>query len=506
MRGPWAPGRSDRGYLLVWVSASMVVLLGVTGFAVDFGYWFHRAAEMQSAADAGALAGVVYMPADFDQASAVAGDAVARNGVGAGASVSRVAGNSRRLNVCVSDNDVKAFFASIFDVHPKIRRCATAEYVLPVALGSPLNILDDEGTSLGVHPMINGWCTAKEEGDLLSARYRGTRDDADSVNTKCPPPPGDLNSDYSADGYYYVVELPAPAANAVVVEVRHGSYHHPGKNVQGGTDQWLGTAIEPNEVTTTFTVYDATETPLDTTDDPQVAQKTYPTVGEDVPVHPNDGWTTLFTIPAQAVGRYRIQVRTEAGEPGSIGTNGFGLRARHTSGAFGQCTTVPGDPGYLSWCPQVSAETAMALYASKPGGTAEFYLAQVDAVHAGKEMVITLFDPGEGGKAIEVLDPNGDPVSFDWATVDDLSPGHSGTTASLDVSGAASPRLQNRASDKRFNERKLELRIDLPGNYATAYGGDTWWKLRYTFDGAVNDKTTWSVWIDRNPLRLVPNP
>jgi hypothetical protein len=120
-------------------------------------------------------------------------------------------------------------------------------------------------------------------------------------------------------------------------------------------------------------------------------------------------------------------------------------------------------------------------------------------------MVIQLFDPGEGARTIEVLDPNGNPVSFDYENVEGFTPTYSGTTNLLDVSGAG-PQPPNRSSTFKFNERKMQLTIDLPANYAALYGTSTWWKLRYTTSSSgVTDRTTWSVAIVGDPLRLVPN-
>lgn len=481
---------AERGYVILWVAATMVALLGVTGFAVDLGYWHHRATRLQNAADAGALAGVVYMPGDFAQAGSVAAKTVGKNVGGASSSSSKVAGQSRRLNVCVSDHDVDRFFSAIFlDDQLSIRRCATAEYVMPVALGSPLNILDSD--PLGVRPAINGYCTAKEDGDLRSSRYRANRPPPDHA-TVCPPPPGETNGEYDPNGYFFAVDLDAPAPQPVTIEVRHASF-----NPDNVNDMWV--ELPDTNVETLITVYDSTKTPLDYSDDPVVQSWTVPSRNASW-----DGWRPIATMPSGTVGRFRVQVRTRAGQMGSVGTNGFGIRARVGAG-FQQCTTVEGDPGFSASCPRVSGEDAISVFASDTASTANFYLAEVEPVHAGKRMVITLFDPGEGGSTIEVLDPNGNPVVFSYTTDDDLSPPRSGTTSALDVSGKSS--LPNRVSDWKFNERLLTLTIDLPGDYATRYGGKTWWKLRYRFgSGTVSDRTTWSVNILGNLVRLVPNP
>lgn len=486
----------ERGYVIVWVAATMVVLLGVTGFAVDLGFWYHRAAQLQNAADAGALGGVVYLPGDFPQASAVAGTTVGKNVTGAGAAASKVPGHSRRLNVCVGDDDVDRFFSSIFLQNQlKIRRCATAEYILPVALGSPLNKFDHD--VLGMRPAINGYCTAKEDGDLRSSRYRANRPESEGGSTVCPPQPGgQTNADYDPNGYFFAVDLAQPAPSAVAIEVRHASFNPD----DGVNDLALGSTVTPQSFATSFTVYDATETPLDYSDDPVVADVL-------VPSRDNwwNGWRQIAVIPAGTVGRYRVQVRTLAVQPATVGSNGFGIRARHTSGAFQLCSTVEGASNHSASCPKVSGEDAISVYASSSGSTAEFYLAEVDPVHAGKQMVISLFDPGEGGQTIEVLDPNGNPVTFSYETDDDLPPPHSGTTSALNISGEAS--LPHRVSGWKFNERMLKLTIELPGDYTDRYDGKAWWKLRYRFgSGRVSDRTTWAVNIVGDPVRLVPNP
>jgi hypothetical protein len=152
----------------------------------------------------------------------------------------------------------------------------------------------------------------------------------------------------------------------------------------------------------------------------------------------------------------------------------------------------------------VFAEDALSVFADAVVNPATFYLGSVDASFAGKTMVINLFDPGEGAQTIEIIDPNGNPATFGWETVDP-HPYMSGSGTSLDVSGTVS-RLTNRNSSSKFNERQIELQIALPDNYATVYGSNTWWKIRYAAGGTqVQDRTTWSVSISGEPVRLVPD-
>jgi hypothetical protein len=145
----------------------------------------------------------------------------------------------------------------------------------------------------------------------------------------------------------------------------------------------------------------------------------------------------------------------------------------------------------------------MSVYADANVNPASFYLGSVDARFAGATMVLTLFDPGEGAKTIEILDPNGNTVSFDWETIDDLT-FKSGSGSSIDVSGTSGS-LPNRVGSGTFNERLLALRIPLPTDYATRYGTKTWWKIRHRSTGSdVTDRTTWAMSIPGTPTRLLP--
>ena len=132
---------------------------------------------------------------------------------------------------------------------------------------------------------------------------------------------------------------------------------------------------------------------------------------------------------------------------------------------------------------------------------ADFYLAEIAPLHAGKQMEITLFDPGEGGDYISIKDPNGAFVQFDWRTQDGHYSGNN--TTRLDVSGCSSmPQIgPGRASNCKFNERFVVITVDLPADYATLYS-TYWWKINYKFLSTVTDRSTWSVRILGDPVHL----
>ena len=74
-------GRRDGGYVLAKFALLLVPLLLMTGLSVDVGYWYNRASDIQKAADAAALAGVVWMPGDPASARAAAVATLHKNGI-----------------------------------------------------------------------------------------------------------------------------------------------------------------------------------------------------------------------------------------------------------------------------------------------------------------------------------------------------------------------------------------------------------------------------------------
>ena len=121
---------------------TLSTLVVAAAFAVDVGGWYARSAQIQRAADAAALAGVVWMP-DFPTAQSAALAAAARNGFVPGGNititVSPAPGNTRQLYVAITDAKAPRHFSGFVAGDQSLHRKATAEYILPVPLGSPKN-------------------------------------------------------------------------------------------------------------------------------------------------------------------------------------------------------------------------------------------------------------------------------------------------------------------------------------------------------------------------------
>lgn len=205
---------------------------------------------------------------------------------------------------------------------------------------------------------------------------------------------------------------------------------------------------------------------------------------------------------------YRLRASTYdptdiAGQRTVAADNGFALFAKAATGAS----------------PRIYGIGAMEMLTPLPGGqTSTFYLAQIDAVHAGKTMEIQLWDPGDTNQNayIQILAPN----ASGWSPVTTLSytakrgqldPSsgsyiyNSGASNCDSNSSSSTDRIQTYQSSSRFNGCWLTIQIAIPSGYTAPQSG--WWKISYTMQGSsgtnATDITTWQVNIRGNPVHLV---
>ena len=349
----------------------------------------------------------------------------------------------------------------------------------------------------------------RENGDRYGPAYLGNGATGGGGNNS-------PNPDYDPNGYDYTVELNGGANGQVALF--DPIFCATGPNSSGGWlgtgDHWTtygptgGTAIAP--VGVTYRLYDTNNTPYNLADDTQMgAALTYDpgthTLGDmsgafgtpqnngqggaiDCSSNPaHNHWVTGWTgLPA---GTYRLNVNTTLDpDNASVGAeNLFSIWA----GASGGSARVYGGG-------RMAAYTN--LDETGAGGAQQFYFAQVEAVHAGKTMEITLFDPGEANAPsyLRFLSPQGGVyhyATFDWSSDD----GRSGTGVT---------ELQTSNGTPLFNNKIVTIDIALPVDYGASgldpdgLGEDGWWKVEYDVR-AGNDTTTWQVSIRGNPVHLV---
>ena len=133
---------AERGQILPIFAIMVLVILGGAALVTDVAWWWMNEQRMQRAADAGALAGAVYLPGDQTRAFAAARAETVKNGYTHGSDGITVTPrrdplNDRKLIVDVA-GDVETNFARVFGMS-QVPAAVTgaAEFVLPVPMGSP---------------------------------------------------------------------------------------------------------------------------------------------------------------------------------------------------------------------------------------------------------------------------------------------------------------------------------------------------------------------------------
>jgi putative Flp pilus-assembly TadE/G-like protein len=106
---------------------AMLGLLGMCALVIDAGYWYQAKAHLQSAADAGALAGADTLAAGWPSATSSAGSVVSLNMTGATASYQQATTFSPNDSIVVTATRTEpSFFARLFG-HNSVNVSVTAE-------------------------------------------------------------------------------------------------------------------------------------------------------------------------------------------------------------------------------------------------------------------------------------------------------------------------------------------------------------------------------------------
>ncbi len=503
--------KTEAGVVMVWSAIFMLALLAFVGLALDVGNWYLQAAKLQRAVDAAALAGAAKMP-DRDAAVTAAIAALAKNHYVAGPDVTITAtpepGN--RVAVSVTTANVRTAFASWIVDHISLTRTARGEFRNPLAMGNPGNVLGSGTLAFSGNQYqsgnywlaVNGYCTSAEDGDPLSSRYDGNK-----LNglTKCDETPGlEKNPNYNWNGYDYLVSVPMGAGN-MTLSVYDAGYADGLSGPNGLSPD--NTGAQPNDptahITTSYTLYDTSNSPGPATD-VLIAHVDF--VSSSLPGCAVSDWCDVgpTLLPGH---KYRLNVHTLQGEPNSWGVNAFSLMV-HPLGS--QESVSACDTRRNNLCPQIYAANALSMFVNfTPGSNeVELYLANVDVNYAGEKMIISLWDPGEGGESVRLLAPNNDPRPFKWQAVKDANGTLNGVASSLSVAGVGTSPGPNRTGEGRFNDRAVVIETVVPPAYETMLdaNGSGWWKVDYNINAGSppHDRTTWTARVqDQSPVRLI---
>ena len=139
--------------LVIFVGAAFV-LIGLMAVVTDISWYWANTLKVQRAADAAALAGAVWLPDYYAKADTTARNTATAHGYTNGAGGTTVTtqqdpSNDRKLIVTINAG-VPSFFARLFGINSfPLTKTAEAEFVLPVAMGSPENYYGSFGVVRG---------------------------------------------------------------------------------------------------------------------------------------------------------------------------------------------------------------------------------------------------------------------------------------------------------------------------------------------------------------------
>jgi hypothetical protein len=519
----------------------LTALIGLTGLVSDIGWYELNLIRIQRAADAAALAGVVYLPNNVSGAVAAAQNEAAKNGYTNGVNGVTVTAAPDSVTDTVLDvtiaAPVRTYFAQLFGVSAFAgHRDARAEFVLPVPMGSPLDYLGvnvlcrngDVPPSCPQVPSASGSGTLAPLGFWVAVEARGTdRQQGDAYSTYYNALSGvgglnvgtsaNGNTSFDPNGYYYGVDFPAGTVGGAVwlfdpKFCATGGVTSDGNRRLGVGDYWMPGATGGVGITVVYSLWhDVNATPYDPSDDTLVATSgslfansnavdkgpLYKGNGvygpgyygassadcESSPYH-NQWWQLAGGL---GEGHYLVQAVTSSGSNSENAVKGFGLQVTSTEGPGGR----------------VYGQSRMALSAAV-SSTSPLYLAQIAATHAGKTLEIKLFDPGDiSSTSMTVLMPTAagyiNPL-FTWTST---ASGCGGPTSG----GPTTTLTTSTSTCDYFNNQWVTIDVPIPTNYTapTPPGepGPGWWKVQYVTGSHGADIITWEITVRGNPVHLI---
>jgi hypothetical protein len=231
------------------------------------------------------------------------------------------------------------------------------------------------------------------------------------------------------------------------------------------------------------------------------------------------GPTAAPTLNMTGGNTYRIHTRSTnptnaTAQDNANGHNSFSIWSRAWCGGS-VCAAAP----------RVYGLGAMEAFTPLPGGgAAQFYLAEIEPIHAGKSLEIRLWDPGDTGSlAADLRIKYPSQGSYHNADMDFVANAVASGAAACngrtdDTVGPPGPLddviTTNTGGSSQYNGCWLTIVVVIPDDYDGDADGagppsldQDWWKIEYTMGGASTDNafdlTTWQVTLRGNPVHLV---
>ncbi|MCL1599602.1 MAG: hypothetical protein M3094_10480, partial [Actinomycetia bacterium] len=143
---------------------------------------------------------------------------------------------------------------------------------------------------------------------------------------------------------------------------------------------------------------------------------------------------------------------------------------------------------------------AMSLWNSQAGAGKQFKLVKLDDVYAGSRLVVQLWDVGDitGTGSLEFKGSLA-PINCEirertetGAITADWGPDDGGTGC-----------FENINPEREYNNEWVDFAFDIPADF-TCTGDACWATVQYNLPGNPHDRTTWSAFIDGQPIHLIP--
>jgi Flp pilus assembly protein TadG len=231
---PTEPGRrrpprhssDEGGFAMIYFALTLIVFMAMAGLGLDLWNIWRTSQEVQRAADAGALAGVTFLPGDVPLARNTAFDLIEANGFPRADATVQQGDTPQKLEVSVNTTVDNTFMGLLGVATTDITRQATAEFVGPVPMGSPANFL---GNDPDLNDIVDHWMNV---GSVRNQAGNGDR----YHNGLCPgsgalgPCTAGIitNPSYSPNGHFYAVEVAPGTTGTLRVEIFDPAFYEVG--------------------------------------------------------------------------------------------------------------------------------------------------------------------------------------------------------------------------------------------------------------------------------------
>jgi Flp pilus assembly protein TadG len=557
LRRAWRRRRGpddQSGFVLAFVAISLVVLLALAGFAVDYWHWSQEQTRLQKAADAAALAGAVFMPDNTGQIGySTAQEISTKNGYTNGknnVTVTPAAGQLPTQLEVTETEKVKNYFGALVGAgSTTITKRAVAEYEPSVSMGSPSNQFGNDpysGAALGTTRYPELWANVfgpssnKDKGDAYQANVCAAGTQTDNCSG--------TNSDYDPNGYFYGVDVQPGATGPLTFQIYDPEFANVGDNCGDdstangapGTNLIGASELAPNfnpkfSVSDPSTIYSSSansvycngdqfyndggnaSTPPWTdytirapSDTPANPENNPVVCSVDFPGYLGDLKTALQATTPQAGApdlfvKYFRQWYTVCTVPNPIpgtyfiqvktNTKANGTAAPDGGGANRFSMRVGLNGNFQTTQANVYGWGRQGIYANYPGANTTFYLARVLPGAPGRTLLVNFFDVGDASQpgTLTVQPPPDSNVgsSFSGCTYT-APPGNSTGPPWGSFSNTKSGCAISGVQTPLFNGQWVTYQVPIPANYTCDYTDATgcWTRVNFQFPNLTSVQDT----------------